>query len=79
VQVIDFTCLRCCPSFGQFIESRIPPRFRDVKPLLVHKVIHKVCGYLENFFSYADLGQTVRKPFELTKKRAQPFYDNFAG
>ncbi|WP_290422373.1 hypothetical protein [Massilia sp. YIM B02769] len=78
MQVIDFAELRPCPPFGHFIESRIQTRFRDVKPRLFHKVIHKVCGYPEKFFNSTDLAQTLRKPFELGKKRTRPFYDSFA-
>ena len=79
VQVIDFTCLRCCPSFGHFVVSRIPTRFRDVKPWLFHKVIHKLCGYPKKFFNSTDLALTLRKLFELAKKRARHFYDSNVG
>jgi hypothetical protein len=75
VQVIDFPELQRCPPIGHFVESRIPSRFRDVKPRLFHKVIHKLCGYPEKSFVFADLAQLVRRMFEVAAKRARPFYD----
>ncbi|WP_312547311.1 hypothetical protein [Massilia sp.] len=73
MQVIDFPCVRHCTPFGHFVESRILPRFRDVKPRLFHKVIHKLCGYPEKPFRFAHLAQLVRGRFEVAARQVRAF------
>jgi hypothetical protein len=55
LQVIDFKGFVFCLHNGHPVETRLRPAFGAVKGGIIHKVIHKVCGYFKKFFKYGDL------------------------